>query len=196
MRATALLVAALTAGLAGLGCGDDDDFAGSPDPATERNDPPAKPPPGWRTFANRRAGFTLAVPAGWSARARKSATLIRSSDRLLAITVAADRSEPARTTPPREYARRTFRAVPGFRNLRLRTAGRVKGSPYPNARVSGTGTLADRRQRQRITVAAFRRPRQVTYTVVAFSARAGPAPAHAAELARMLASLRARRPAL
>jgi hypothetical protein len=196
VRATALLAAALIAGLTGIGCGDEDEFAGSPDPATERSDPPAKPPPGWRTFANRRAGFTVSVPPGWPARARRSATLIRSSDRLVAVTVAADRSEPGRTTRPRPYARRAFRAIPGFRKLKPGAAHRVARSPYPSARVDGTGTLEDRRQRQRITVAAFRRPRRVTYTVIAFSAPVGSAPAHGGELRLLLASLRARRPAL
>ena len=192
MRATALLVAALLAGLTGSGCGEEDEFAGSPNPARERSDPPAKPPTGWRTFANGRAGFTLSVPPAWPARARGSATLIRSSDRLVAVTVAADRSEAARTTPPRGYARRTFRALPGFRNLKVNAVRKVEHSPYPSARVDGAGTLAERRQRQHITVAAFQRPHRVTYTVVAFSSSA----AHSAEIDVMLASLRARRPAL
>ncbi len=191
MRAT-LLVAALLAGLAGAGCGEEDEFAGSPNPARERSDPPAKPPTGWRTFANRRAGFTLSVPPAWPARARGSATLIRSSDRLVAVTVAADRSEAARTTPPRRYALRTFRALPGFRNLKPGSLRKVRGSPYPSARVDGAGTLAERRQRQHITVAAYGRPHRVTYTVVAFSAGG----AQAAEIGLMLASVRARRPAL
>jgi hypothetical protein len=195
VRATALLAAALVA-VAFPGCGEEDEFADSPDPATERNDPPAKPPPGWHTFTNRRAGFTLSVPPGWPARARKAATLIRSNDRLVAVTVAADRSESARTTPPREYAMRTFRALPGFRDLKPGKRGEVAHSPYPSARVDGTATLTENRQRQRITVAAFRRPGRVTYTIVAFSARLGRASAHAGELKLLFASLRARRPAL
>jgi len=196
VRAIALLAVAPIALAAAVGCGEEEEFAGSPDPASERNDPPAKPPPGWRTFANRRAGFTLSVPPGWPARARKSATLIRSSDRLLAVTVAADRSEAGRTTGPRQYAQRAFRALPGFENLKPRAARRVARSPYPSERVDGSGTFTDRRQRQGITVAAFRRPNRVTYTVVAFSASVGRAPAHAGELAQLLASLRARRPRL
>ena len=195
MRATALFVAALIAGPVGAGCGDEDEFTGSPNPARERSDPPAKPPAGWRTFKNPRAGFTLSVPPGWPARARGSATLIRSTDRLVAVTVAADRSEAARTLPPRRYALRTFRALPGFRRLRPEEATRkVERSPYASARVDGAGTLVKRRQRQHITVAAFQRPRRVTYTIVAFSA--GGATAYANELGLMLASLRARRPAL
>jgi len=187
-----LLVAALVGGLAGTGCGEKDEFTGSPNPAKERNDPPAKPPPGWRTFKNPRAGFTLSVPPGWPGRARGSATLIRSTDHLVAITVAADRSEAARTVRPRGYSLRTFRALPGFRNLKPKAQQEVKHSPYSSSRVDGSGTLAKRRQRQHITVAAFQRPRRVTYSVIAFSA----SPVHAGEVDQMLASLRARRPAL
>jgi hypothetical protein len=192
----AVLVAVACAAVAAPGCGDEDETAGSPDPATERSDPPADPPPGWRTFANRRAGFTLSVPRGWLARTRRSATLVRSSDRLMAITVAADRSEAGRTTSPRQYARRAFRALPGFRKLRATPARRVRRSPYPSSRLDGTGTLARRRQPQHITVAAFRRGNRATYTVVAFAAPFGRVYAHAGPLRRVLASLRAQRPAL
>ena len=114
----------------------------------------------------------------------------------MAITVAADRSEAGRTTRPRQYARRAFRALPGFRKLRATPARRVRRSPYPSSRIDGTGTLAERRQRQRITVAAFRRGNRATYTVVAFAAPAGRAGVHAGPLRQILASLRAQRPAL
>ena len=193
MRAIALLLGAAAA-LGATSCDEEDEFTGSPDPATERSDRPAKPPPGWHTVANRRAGFTLSVPPGWVTRTRRSATLIRSNDRLVAVTVAADRSEDGRTTRPRQYARRTFRALPGFRKLRSTPARRVRGSPYRSARVDGGGTLAKRRQRQRITVAAYKRPRRATYTIVAFSARVGGVPVYAGPLRTILASLRAQRP--
>ena len=111
-------------------------------------------------------------------------------------TASADRSEPGRTLRPRRYARRAFRALPGFRKVRRTGTGRVRGSPYPSVRVDGTGTLAKRRQRQHITVAAFRRPRRVTYAVIAFAATPGGKPAYARPLNALLASLRARRPAL
>ena len=87
MRAIALLLATAAA-LGAAGCDEEDEFTGSPDPATEQSDRPAKPPPGWHTVANRRAGFTLSVPRDWATRTRKSATLIRSRDRLIAVTVA------------------------------------------------------------------------------------------------------------
>ena len=195
MRAIAVLLAA-TAALAVTGCDEEDEFTGSPDPSKERSDRPADPPPGWRTIANRRAGFTLSVPPGWASRTRKGATLVRSDDRLVAVTVAADRSEAGRATRPRQYARRTFRALPGFRKLRSTPVRRVRGSPYRSARADGGGTLTDRRQRQRITVAAYHRPRRATYTIVAFSVRVGGVPVHTGALRTMLASLRAQRPRL
>ena len=195
MRATALLVIGLLAVSVAAGCGDEDEFEGSPDPATERNDAPANPPPGWRTFANRAAGFTLSVPREWNARTRRNATLIRSSDRLMAVTVAADRSADGRETRPRRYARETFRALPGFRRKRRLAARGVPRSPYAAARVDGSGVLARRRQRQRMTVAAFRRPGRVTFTVIAFSADVPQSAAHRRALATLLSSLRGRRPA-
>ena len=195
VRVPVLLAAALAA-VAAAGCGEDDDPAAPPDPASERRDRPADPPPGWRTLKNRRAGFTLSVPRIWSVRKRDSATLIRSSDRLLAITVAADRSEPGRTTPARAYARQAFRALPGFRKLRVQRVRPVRRSRYRSARVDGRGTLGRPRRRQHITVAAFRRPGRVTYTVIAFGADVQGRPPHTGPLRTMLASLRGRPPAL
>lgn len=194
MRASAVLAIGVVAMFAAAGCGGEDEFKGSPDPATERNHRAAKPPPGWRTFANRRAGFTLSIPRDWRARTRRGATLIRSSDRLMAITVAADRSSDGRETRPRRYARQAFRALPGFRRLRPREAARVRRSPYASRRMDGSGVLARRRQRQRITVAAFQRRGRVTFTVVAFSAAIPAAGPHRRALGTLLASLRGRRP--
>lgn len=145
---------------------------------------------------NRRAGFSLSLPRDWSGRTRRGATLVRSADRLLAVTVAADRGEAGRETRPRAYARTAFRALPGFRRLRADGTGRVRRSPYANARIDGAGVLARRGQRQRVTVAAFRRPGRVTFTVIAFAAEVGRRPVHRASLNALLASLRGRRPAL
>lgn len=194
MHAPAVALLVVIVALAAAGCGEEDEFRDSPDPATEKSDRPAKPPPGWRTLRNRGAGFTLSVPRTWDVTTRGTATLIRSHDRVLAVTVAADRSESGRSLRPRVYARRAFRALPGFKRLRIDRTRRVPRSTYPNARLDGRGTLKKRRQRQRISVAAFRRPGHVTYTVLAFGADGGRRAPHARALTTLLASLRGRRP--
>lgn len=179
--------------LTAAGCGGEEKIEGSPDPANEPSDAAATPPRGWRIVSNERAGFTLSVPRDWSVRTRESATLLRSRERVLALTVAADRSEPGRDTAAREYARRTFEALPGFRELRAAgDPAPVAGSPYESARLDGAGTLASAGARQRVTVAAFRRPGRVTYTVVAFVGRG----AGTRDLRPLLASFRGARPRL
>jgi hypothetical protein len=193
VRAT-FFACALLAAACGAGCGGEERLEGSPDPSTEPIDAPATPPAGWRTVANRRAGFTISVPPGWTVRKRGSATLVRSDDRLVAVTVAADRSRAGRDTRAARYAREAFGALPGFRRLKARTRARLTGTPYDAARVDGSGTLVARRQRQRVAVAAFRRRGRVTYTAVAFAAEVRGRTPHAGELTQLFASLRGRRP--
>jgi hypothetical protein len=175
------------------GCGGSDERRPPPTTAREPADRADKPPVGWRTIANRTTGFTVAVPRGWSARKRRAATLIRSDDRLLALTIAADRSEPGRELSAREYARRTLEALPGFRRLRAHPGGKIR-SPYRTARVESAGTLAAKRRRQLVSVTVFQRPGRVTYAAVAFRNARVRRHAHDRELDRLLSTFRARPP--
>ena len=185
-RALPLLLAALLLGVPG--CGDDEE---EPE---ERSDRPAAPPSGWRTVENGPAGFTLAVPRSWRARTNGNVTLIRSEDRLVVVTIAADRSKAAKELAPATYARRTVEALPGFEgsiSIRVRP---VRGSPYRTARVEASGTVRTSRRAQRITVVAFQRPGQATYAAVVFrNPRFDPRFDEPA-LSRMLRTLRARPP--
>jgi len=142
----------------------------------ERPSRPAKARPGWKTVHNPRVGFTLSVPRGWHVTRRRGATLIRSPDRLLALTVAADRTVAGRETPARGYARETLSGIPGFRRkLQARAARAVRGSPYDAVVASARGTFAATRRPQLIDSAALRRARLVTYSVIAFrNARVAP----------------------
>ena len=182
-------------GLAGaavvVSCGDE----GGGGPERERADRPAKAPKGWRTIRNRRAGFTVAAPRRWTARTKRGATLIRSRDRLVVVTVAADRSGAGRQKHPAMYARETLEELPGFEGSALPGRRRVRGSPYRSARVEGAGTLrASKRRPQRITVAAFQRPGRVTHAAVVFrNARLTP-PADELVIRRVLRSIRGRPP--
>ena len=164
----------------------------SSDRPPEPVDRPVPAPPGWRTVENADAGFTIAAPRRWTARIKRDATLIRSPDKLVAITIAADRNVDGRQRPPAEYARATFEALPRFEgSLRPGTTS-IRASPYRNARIDGRGTIATTRRPQRVTIVAFQRPGVVTYVVVVFrNALVRPPPGEVV-LGYMLKTLRAR----
>jgi hypothetical protein len=183
-------LAVLAAVLVAAGCGGGDDTK----TAKEHADAPAPPPSGWKTVRNRTTGFTLSVPKSWTARVKSAATLIRSKDKLLVITVAADRGTQGRELPPGEYAERTLEALPDFEGSVLPGVRRVRGSPYRSARVGGAGTLKTSKRGQRILVVAFKRPEQVTYALIAFYSRRVPASFFEAKLRRILRSFRAQPP--
>jgi hypothetical protein len=185
------LAAACLVGVMLTACGSDD----PPDRPAEKADKPAKPPAGWRTVENVAAGFTIAAPKTWTAATKRGATLIRSKDELVAVTIAADRSAQGRGTEPDAYARDVVSALPGFQGDVSGRSAAVKGSPYETAIADGSGTVKTSGVAQRIEVAVFRRPRQVTYTAVIFrNAKARPLPGRAT-VAKMLRTFRAQPPA-
>lgn len=141
-----------------------------------------------------RAGLSISVPPGWRARSGPDGTLVRSRDRLAAVSVQADRSHAGRATPPDRYARDTIASLPGYRDLTARDTRAVAGAPYPNARIDGAGVRESGGALQRVTVAVLQRPGSVTYAAVAFrdARRTGRAEARAID--GLLASLRARPP--
>ena len=117
---------------------------------------------------NERAGFTIAAPRGWTARTRARATVIRSDDRLVVMTVGADRSRDGKEARPAPYARLALQSLPDFEGRVSPEARRVRGSPYNSGRVEGVGTLRTSRRPQRITVAAFTLRGRATYAAVVF----------------------------
>jgi hypothetical protein len=140
------------------------------------------------------AGFTVAVPDRWTARTRRAATLVSSPERLVAVTIAADRGPQGRSTPPGDYAEQTLSSLPGFEGSVSASPRRVRGSPYRSARVDGAGTVGRTRRPQRITVAVFMRPGVVTYAVVAFRNATATSGTDEVTLTRMLPTLRGQPP--
>jgi hypothetical protein len=189
MPAPRVWLVALLLSTVAAGCGDD-----APERPVEKADKPVEPPARWRTVENEAAGFTIAAPRAWTAATKRGATLIRSKDELVAITLAADRSSAGRDTEPAGYARDVIAALPGFEGDVTVKDSDVAGSPYETAIAEGSGTVKTSGVAQRIEVAAFQRPRQVTYSAVIFrNARARPVPGRAT-VARMLRSFRAQPP--
>jgi hypothetical protein len=158
------LLAAAAVAVALAGCGDDD----SERVVRVTPDPPVKPPAGWRTVRNERAAFTVAAPRDWRARQQGAATLIRSPDRLTAITVTVDTGEAGRHLAPGDYARAGLEFLPDFEGSLKPQVRRIHGSPYPSARVDGSGTLGTSPRTQLITVAAFRPRGGPIYAIFGF----------------------------
>lgn len=127
---------------------------------------PAKLPGSWSAERNRRAGLTFGVPRGWTVDNRGRATLVRSFDRLVAISLAADRSGEGLGLGPAEFARQTAAALRGFRGeLRLRRARPFAHPRYEGAEVRAIATARDG-VRQRVAVIALRRRDLVTVSAV------------------------------
>jgi hypothetical protein len=181
-----LLLAAAPAG-----CGGSSSSGGSP--PKETTDPPAVALRGWTRLINDTAGFSLSLPPGWTTRrSGEGSTLIRSTDRALAVAVSADRGDDGTRDPPTTYLERTVRHLTGYRNLRPGRAVPVRGLRYPAARSTATGTFSRTRVRQAITLYALHRPGIVTYTVAVFRSAAIPAARYAPYLQVLLRSFRGR----
>ena len=192
MRWRALLVCLVLAG-APVGCGGSSSHSSTRATTKETADPPATPLPGWSRLVNDTAGFSLSLPPGWRAtRSSAGSSLIRSSDRALAVAVSADRSNDGEGDPPATYLDRTVRHLPGYRDLRAGRAVARPGLRYRAAGLKATGVFQRTGVRQAITLYALHRPGAVTYTLAVFRSAATPAGRYAPYLAALLRSFRAR----
>jgi len=191
---------ALTLCLALAACGSDESTstttsttAPAPPPKETREGLPDRPHE-WKRFVNERGGYALLLPRGWVADADGSQALVRSFDRLAAISIAPDRSPEAAATPLNDYATGTADALRGFeRGFRNEGMRRFPGH-YEAVDVFGTGRSRDGVD-QDVSVIVLRRDELVTITVV-LAANAIPAADESRRLARkVVATIRTRPPA-
>jgi hypothetical protein len=194
--AGAVVVAALAVGGAG-GCGGSSGGGGATATTPpERADRRPALPRGWRRVVNLRAGFSVGIPPGWTARGGRGATLVRSADRGLAVSIAADRGTQGQSLPPDRYARRTLEALPGYRGLRIGPTRPVREAHYPAAAVTATGTYRPTRVRQAISAIALHRPGIATFTLLVFRNARVPAAVYARAVDEMVRSFRSQPPQL
>jgi hypothetical protein len=165
--------------------------AGGPGETADKR-PPL--PPGWRRVVDRRAGFSLGIPPGWTAHGVRGATVVRSADRALAVSIAADRGGQGRTLRPRLYARRTLSALRGYGRLRIGHPRRVHGAHYPAAAVPAQGRYRRTGVRQAITAISLQRPRRVTFSLLVFRNASVAPGVYDAAVAEMVHTLRGQPP--
>jgi hypothetical protein len=187
-----LYASTLAVAVALAGCGGS---ASSPAPApVEHSDRPAPLAAGWRRVTNAKAGFTVGIPPGWTARYVNGTTLVRSHDGGLAVAIGADRSDAGRAMPLVLYARRALLALSGYRALRVTKTSSVDQLRYLAVSASGTGIYTRTSVSQAILLFALRRPGAVTYTLAFLRGSRIPLARYVPEIDAIVKSFRAQAP--
>ena len=134
-------------------------------PPKETRDPLPERPREWDRFINERGGYSLLVPQGWEAKADGPRTLIRSFDRLVALSIVPDRSSGALATQIADYAANTAEGLGGFEDgFRTRGTRRFEHR-YDAVEVYGAGRSRDGVD-QEASVIVLRRDDVATITAV------------------------------
>lgn len=195
MRVPIVVLWVAAAALLG-GCGGDAADpapSGPPERRVETADPLPELPRGWHPHVNRGAGFALGRPPGWSARDRGIATRLVAPDRLVAVTVAADRTSAAVGLAPAELARATIAALPGYEEPLEAAPARPFRHRYRAAEARASGVAAASGVRQDVRVVAINRGGIAALTaVIAANAERPAARPEQAQALRALRTLRTR----
>jgi hypothetical protein len=162
-RATRPLVWLAIAGacFAVAACGDDE--TAPAERPREKADELPKLPEGWKPYVDRRLGLGIGRAPGWLARTRGRSVLLRSPDRLVAISISADRTVEAVEFPLNDFVVDAAEALPGYRRLKV-ARPRPFAAKYPARSVRATGI--EDGVRQRMLFVALRRKGVVTYPVL------------------------------
>src|SRR4051794_27552165 len=82
---------------------------------TEPAQAPASLPAHWHRQLDLQSGLSIGIPPRWKAHHPRRALLVSSPDRLVAVSVTADRTADARAIPLDGFARTVLAALPGYR---------------------------------------------------------------------------------
>jgi len=185
----ALAVIAIVCGSLGAAACGDDEPAAPPERPRETVDKLPKLPEGWKPYVNRQVGFAIGRAPGWRAAHRGASTLLRSPDRLVAVSISADRTLEAVQFPLDDYVEQAAEALPRFKKLEV-------GRPRPfrdeyAAQAVGAEGVKDG-VRQRLLFIALRRRGVVTYPVLVARNAQRKSGYYADEALRMVRTLRGR----
>lgn len=186
-----------TTGLLGIvgavalaGCGSDggDDQSTAQRTVVATPQTPANVPKSWKREVDKRRGFSVGVPPGWQLKAMGDAVLFRSPDRLVAVSLSADRHEAAFGTQPIQFARRALASLSGYRRQLTGGSPRPIGAtPLDSAAVRAQGVAKESGVRQKVEFVVLRRDHLVNFTAV-IAANAEQTPGSEIDLARRILS--------
>ena len=172
-RAAAIVAAAALVAV-GIGCGEREE----PEPTTttpvERPQHVPKLPDQWSVVKVPDEGFAVGKPPGWKRgeacfakhASPGTATVLCSPDRLLTLSISADRSNEALEITPEEFATRTMAALSANYQTPL-DPGKPKrfAGPYTGVEVRASGKAAGG-VRQDVSVVVLRRDDVAVFTAV------------------------------
>lgn len=166
--------------LAIAGCGGDDDGpegSNGPEQEPEKVERPEQVkglPAGWELERNSAQGFSLGAPPGWreggdclgGGAAPGAVTILCSPDRLVTLSVQADRTDEALELDPGEFASRTMTGLADSYDGLEPGKPRPFKARYEGASVAGEGRAVGSRVEQDVQVVVLRRDGVANFTAV------------------------------
>lgn len=148
-----------------VGCGGSAETAPQ-SPRRERAQALPRLPPEWGAHRDSSVGYAIGIPPGWDLRERGGSVLIRSPDRLAAVSLAVDRGAHALEMPLERFATQALAALPGFKApLAPSRPRQFRGTPLDAVETAGRGTTRSSGLEERVTLVALRRDAVVNYSV-------------------------------
>jgi hypothetical protein len=197
MAAAAALLVAVAAG-----CGEREEPEPTTIPVLERPEQVPKLPGGWKVVMVPEQGLELGLPPGWR-KGRKclakkappgTATVLCSPDKLLTLSITADRTDEALELPPEDFA---LRVMAGLNENYQRPLKPGKPKPfkahYDGAKVRASGKVA-KGVRQDVSVIVLRRDDIANITAVIAKHAARATSQHTKFAERTLRTLRSQPP--
>ena len=180
-----LLGAIVAAALAGCGGGSDGSTS-TQRTVAETPQRPAQIPKSWKPYTDRGRGFSMGVPAGWKLNGRGASVLLRSPDRLVALSLSADRNDAAFGMPPDKFARRALSSLAGYKQrLKAGPPRPIGATPLDTAAVRAEGVAKGSGVPQKVEFVVLRRDHLVNFTSV-IAANAKQTPGAEIDLARRI----------
>jgi hypothetical protein len=149
-------------------------------------------PAGWRAHVNTAGGYAFGLPRGWRASDHGARTEVRSYDRLVAITINADRTDEAIALDPAEFAAAALAAAPGYEEPLAPGPPREFEHRYEGSQVTAGGTAKATGLKLDVSEIALRRDETAVLTAL-IAANARPQARGSRRLAeRVIGTLRSR----